>query len=300
MEDSWMEEFEGEVVNDADLLDEAGSFSQTPASVNGSEFDALRSELEGLRREAQRLAEQIRSKEARLAQLSAEARAIPAQAVPARAVPMSPPTPLVLSPTRPAPAQSRQPGAATAPALPKFVNEARGIQSVAPVPPELPASLPPLPNHETTSSASSAASETDGLPVFRQLCISSTQNSDSLAPPDSRGAERRSNLRRHYEQQVEFRAESHFFAGITQDISTGGIFVATYQLLPVGTALSIQLELPDGSELEAEGVVRWVRRAANQHSERPGIGIAFKNLSRENLERVTAFCRERPPLYMEL
>jgi uncharacterized protein (TIGR02266 family) len=146
---------------------------------------------------------------------------------------------------------------------------------------------------------SALAAADNGPPVFRQLSIRSRAERDSLSPPDSQAAERRSQPRCMHELHVEFVAESHFFAGLTQDISSGGLFVATYQVLPLGTKLGMKLELPDGSELEAEGVVRWIR-AATHEGEPPGIGIAFTDLSPDNLARITSFCEQRPPLYMEL
>ena len=169
----------------------------------------------------------------------------------------------------------------------------------------LPTAAPPLPRLDpppTTSVPSAHASPVtaQGIPLLRQLCISSIELSDSVAVTENQATDRRNNQRRAYEQHVEFVAESHFFAGLTQDISTGGLFVATYELLPVGTKLSIQLEMPDGSELEVQGVVRWLRREATQDSERPGLGIAFTDLSEENLARIRAFCQERPPLYVEV
>ncbi len=139
-----------------------------------------------------------------------------------------------------------------------------------------------------------------GFPVLRQLSISSGPLDDELTAPETAATERRDNARHPYVQHVEFVAESHFFAGLTQDISSGGLFVATYEMVPVGTKLTIQLELPDGNELEVEGVVRWQRREPTQDSERPGIGIAFTNLSAENLTRIRAFCEARPPLYVEV
>jgi len=93
--------------------------------------------------------------------------------------------------------------------------------------------------------------------------------------------------------------ELHFFAGLTLDISSGGLFIATYHLLPVGTALSLSFQLPDEVRLSVRGEVRWVRCASEGH-ERPGMGVAFKELSAEALVAISDFCAERPPLYIDL
>ena len=109
--------------------------------------------------------------------------------------------------------------------------------------------------------------------------------------------------RRHDERQpasfeIEFTDDSEFFAGVSQDLSRGGVFVATYQLLPVGSAVGLSLELPDGERVEVRGEVRWLRESSGGEG-RPGMGVAFRNLSTEALARINAFCARRPPLLYE-
>jgi uncharacterized protein (TIGR02266 family) len=93
--------------------------------------------------------------------------------------------------------------------------------------------------------------------------------------------------------------EAQFFAGLSLDISEGGLFVATYHVLPLGTQLGLRFELPDGTEIQARGEVRWIRRP-HAHEDRPGLGIAFTELSAEALEKIVAYCETRPPLYFEI
>lgn len=119
------------------------------------------------------------------------------------------------------------------------------------------------------------------------------------APVSSRRAERRSAGRVACVLRVEFTEQTHFFAGLTQDISEGGLFVATYRVLPVGTAVVFGFELPDGARITAHGEVRWVRPPGSSE-ERPGLGIAFTELSPEAMRQISAFCATRPPLYIEM
>ena len=42
------------------------------------------------------------------------------------------------------------------------------------------------------------------------------------------------------ELDVEFELETQFFAGLNQDMAHGGVFVATYRVEPVGTALTLR------------------------------------------------------------
>jgi uncharacterized protein (TIGR02266 family) len=122
--------------------------------------------------------------------------------------------------------------------------------------------------------------------------------SDTLAPPSS-GAERRQKERRECEFDVEFLGDSHFITGITQDLSEGGVFVATYQRLPIGTPVCLAFELPDGHRVEARGEVRWIRGEREESGTRPGLGIAFTELDAESLAKISAFCGSLPARYYE-
>jgi uncharacterized protein (TIGR02266 family) len=93
-------------------------------------------------------------------------------------------------------------------------------------------------------------------------------------------------------------SDSHFFSGLSGDISEGGLFLSTYRPLFVGVAVDVEFTLP-GTEraIHARGEVRWIR----EHSEElpRGLGIAFEQLSEEDRNEIHAFCRERPALYYE-
>jgi uncharacterized protein (TIGR02266 family) len=116
-------------------------------------------------------------------------------------------------------------------------------------------------------------------------------------PADRDRAERQSE-RVDLEFEVEVNHDSHFYAGLSRDISEGGLFVATYHYIPVGTPLRLSLELPDGERLEARGEVRWVREVVFGDLP-PGIGVAFTHLSPAARERIARMCEQRPPLYVD-
>lgn len=115
----------------------------------------------------------------------------------------------------------------------------------------------------------------------------------SLPPTSQRRAERRP-----AELQVEFDSDTQFYAGITQDISEGGVFIATYCVHPVGTTLGLCFELPCGTKVETRGTVRWLREPS--HTTRPGMGVAFDELSAESLAAISRFCSQHVPLYVEI
>jgi uncharacterized protein (TIGR02266 family) len=63
--------------------------------------------------------------------------------------------------------------------------------------------------------------------------------------------------------------------GTTQDLSIGGMFVATPRALPVGSRVAVQLSILDGVDpFEIEAEVRWSRAAATAASP-AGLGLAF-------------------------
>jgi uncharacterized protein (TIGR02266 family) len=77
--------------------------------------------------------------------------------------------------------------------------------------------------------------------------------------------------------------------GLTQDISEGGLFVATNQSRPVGDRMKLQFQLPGSTRpLSVEAEVRWVREPP--HAEAVGgLGLRFVNLPREDAATIRAF-----------
>jgi uncharacterized protein (TIGR02266 family) len=137
-------------------------------------------------------------------------------------------------------------------------------------------------------------------PTLQRVAVA--YSSSSLPPPhllDSLAPSQRRTSRRCCELQLEFTEDTHFYAGLTQDISQGGVFIATYRLLPVGRRLELDFDLPNGTHVKASGEVRWLRESTAP-SVRPGMGVAFLDLPTESLHAIGEYCRERPPLYMEV
>ena len=91
--------------------------------------------------------------------------------------------------------------------------------------------------------------------------------------------------------------DSYFFVGLGGDVSRGGVFIATWREIPIGERVAIEVTLDDGP-LRIEGTVRWTR-APSAHAW-PGLGVAFDDLSREDRERVEAFCDAHAPVFFEL
>lgn len=97
---------------------------------------------------------------------------------------------------------------------------------------------------------------------------------------------------------ITLHSDNNFFNGFSSNISDGGIFVATVNLLPIGTPIDLAFSLPSGQRIEAHGVVRWVREINDQIPDAfPGLGIQFKVLQEPALEAISGFVSSREPLF---
>lgn len=91
--------------------------------------------------------------------------------------------------------------------------------------------------------------------------------------------ERRNHERVSLEVEVSMTSENNFYTGFTQDISEGGVFVASHETLPLGTELSFALKLGKGV-VHCKGVVRWIREAGPYlQGVPPGMGVMFEDLA---------------------
>jgi uncharacterized protein (TIGR02266 family) len=118
------------------------------------------------------------------------------------------------------------------------------------------------------------------------------------APAQPPHEEHRASPRTSLAVELHLASESHFFTGLSGDISEGGVFVSTYRELAVGSLVDIEFSLPGSDRtLHARGEVRWHRDASPDVP--PGVGIAFEELPDEDRALIHRFCSLRPPLYYD-
>ena len=89
--------------------------------------------------------------------------------------------------------------------------------------------------------------------------------------------------------EVNLRSEDTFFTGFSENISEGGLFVATEAPCAVGTRLKLGLSLMGGAPEELPVVVRWVRPAGAAGGLPAGMGVQFEGLTPEKQAELQHF-----------
>ncbi len=102
------------------------------------------------------------------------------------------------------------------------------------------------------------------------------------------------------EFEVTAESDHNFYLGFTENISEGGLFLATYQTHKLGDTLTLRFTLP-GVERPIETVaeVRWARRLNPASDTPPGVGLRFVSLSEEDRRLIERFSRKREPLFYD-
>jgi len=110
----------------------------------------------------------------------------------------------------------------------------------------------------------------------------------------------RSHTRAPLHVEVSLESDHNFWTGLTNDISEGGLFVATYDPPRVGEVIDVELDLPGAGHHKVEGVVRWVRDAViASDGNPPGCGVQWLTIAPEALEAIAAFVAHRDTIFYE-
>jgi Tfp pilus assembly protein PilZ len=100
---------------------------------------------------------------------------------------------------------------------------------------------------------------------------------------------------------VDVASDDNLYAGLSYDVSAGGIFVATIASPPIGSLVAVTVTLPDGTRLDLAGTVRWSRDIQRASAGLPaGIGIEWDNLPMDALRSLLRFAELRDPLLWEM
>ena len=112
---------------------------------------------------------------------------------------------------------------------------------------------------------------------------------------------------------ITMQGDNNFYAGLSEDISEGGVFIATFHVLPIGTPVELSFTLPNAEEpLHVSGVVQWLRgpdaTAASENifgggrelpGVMPGLGIRFHALDAATRQTIRDFMQRRRPVFFD-
>lgn len=129
-------------------------------------------------------------------------------------------------------------------------------------------------------------------------------SSEALAyyePDKSPGEDKRVYKRLNYGARVRLGGEEQhsFYTGFTENISTGGLFVATFAISPdLGDRLTLHFSLPNGREIEAECEVMWLRAFSDEQPLlSPGFGLRFLDLSEDDTNAINGYIQVAGSLF---
>jgi uncharacterized protein (TIGR02266 family) len=128
----------------------------------------------------------------------------------------------------------------------------------------------------------------------------------SMKTPGAKAAESHQNVRASerfdLEVKVDLESDHNFYTGLTQNISAGGLFIATHHLRRIGDQITLKFTLPGSDKpIAVETEVRWIREntALRRAEGGTGMGVRFINLSAEAKAAIDGFLQNRDSLYYD-
>src|SRR5262245_41643615 len=102
---------------------------------------------------------------------------------------------------------------------------------------------------------------------------------------------RSTGTRAHVEIDVDLGSYQKYYLSKFENISSGGAFVRTRELHPVGTTVELRFRLPhDKAVIEAKAEVIWTYDQAGQaEPNSSGMGIKFIELDEKDRHRIANF-----------
>ena len=111
---------------------------------------------------------------------------------------------------------------------------------------------------------------------------------------------RREHERFSVDLQVNVLSEHNLYMGLAENLSAGGLFIATHQMQKVGSSIELSLRVPDSEEVfHIRGQVRWVRVYNEQSDTSPGLGVRFTELPPGAESAINRFLGLREPLFFD-
>jgi uncharacterized protein (TIGR02266 family) len=112
----------------------------------------------------------------------------------------------------------------------------------------------------------------------------------------------RASERYDLEVKVDLESDHNFYTGLTQNISAGGLFIATHALRKIGDRITLKFLMPGSDQpITVETEVRWLREntALMRTEGGTGMGVRFINLSAEASAAISSFLQSRDSLFYD-
>lgn len=102
------------------------------------------------------------------------------------------------------------------------------------------------------------------------------------------------------EVNVGSTTDSNFYVDASDQLIDGGVFVATYAALPVGTQAALTITLPGKQIVRAHGRVVLTRDLMDAFDDHiPGMCVAFERLDARSFALIERFTGKRPPMFLD-
>jgi Tfp pilus assembly protein PilZ len=93
---------------------------------------------------------------------------------------------------------------------------------------------------------------------------------------------------------------NNFYTGLDKTIRNGGIFIATHNLYPKGTVVTITATLPGDRCIFGSATVEWVREYNDAFPELPpGMGLILNNLTQRATIEIDQYLSKTEPIFFE-
>ena len=127
------------------------------------------------------------------------------------------------------------------------------------------------------------------------------QQEPKASKADDELASQRSSPRANVVVDVAMHSDNNFFMGLTENLSEGGLFIATYDDISLGTELAVSLNLPEHKTIQTRGAVCWVREYTQYTKDlAPGVGVRFLDMAEVDQLAIREFIRRRDPILYDL
>ncbi len=121
------------------------------------------------------------------------------------------------------------------------------------------------------------------------------------APGNSKAPKRRAAQRTAFDIHVGVATKHRLFVGLVDNISSGGLFIATDEALQTGDKIEVRFRIPDvDHEFHKQGKVVWVRpydELGNDRNTQAGAGIKILDLSEDEQRMLNTFIANHDPLF---